>query len=117
MKSPVLAVCAALAFAPPAIAASTTFLLINGSGLVQNDAAESTNGVISPHSVPETSGAAVSPSNPLPAADANNAAFHGASVLTPGTPVTLAAAGYSFAWVCTTPGLGSITLPDTSGLP
>jgi hypothetical protein len=116
MKRFVFAACAALSVAP-AFAASTTFPVINGVGGVQNNAAELNGSTFTPHSVPEIAGAAVTPSNPMPAADANNAAFHGASVLTPGTPVALSAAGYSFAWICTTPGLGSITLPDGSVLP
>ena len=75
--------------------------------------------------------------NPLVASDPNNAAFHGARVLTPsgtagtaGTvstapypattgsvPATSATAGYSFTWVCSSAGSGSITLTDGSVLP
>jgi hypothetical protein len=114
----ILLAAAALLLSHSAFAASTTFPVINGNGgLQQNNAEQNSGGAFSPHSVPEVAGAAVTVQNPMPSADANNAAFHGATVLTPGTPVSVTAAGYSFAWVCTTPGLGSITLPDSSVLP
>lgn len=95
--------------------------------LVANRAAAQVPSPSSATSLGNSSGS-IGPANPLATLDSNNAAFRDAKALTPsgtaGQPGTIAGAaagpantGYSFGWVCTTPGLGSITTVTGAVLP
>lgn len=105
---------AVLLFSAPALAQTTptTMTVRDGTGVSRALRYEqSGSGSLAAHSVPEVNGSAVSAANPLPTADAANAAFSGVVAITPGVAV---AAARSLGFVITTGGTVTLTLSDAS---
>lgn len=58
----------------------------SGSNVQQMRVERAGDGSLATHSVPEVNGSPVTASNPNPVLDANNSAFQGVVIITPGTP-------------------------------